>query len=90
MENSERPENIDSVISYAKSLPDFPNKAIIVQRLETRNLNRYQEALQNLNETLAAPQPPLPGANGEAVTLDQLQTLATRISHLEANDLVAE
>lgn len=90
MENADRPEDIESVITYAKSLPDFPNKQLIVQRLETHNLNRYQEALLNLNEILSTPEAPLPDATGKAVTMEELQTLATRISRLEANDLVAE
>mgnify|MGYP007049509541 CR=1 FL=1 len=90
MQDSPRLENIDSVIAYAKSLPDFPNKAIIVQRLETRNLNRYQEALLNLHETLAATEQPIAGVDGEAITREQLEILVNRISKLEANEPIAE
>ncbi len=82
--------NIDEVIAFAKALPDFPHKALVVQRLETRNLNRYQEALMNLNEVLAADDAPQAGADGKAVTCDQLQLLVDRISLLEAQDIVAE
>ncbi len=83
-------ENIENVIIYAKELPDFPNKAIVVQRLETRNLNRYQEARMNLNEVLAAEEAPQADACGIAVTKEQLQTLIDRISLLEAQDIFAE
>lgn len=83
-------ENIDHVIAYAKALPDFPNKATVVQRLETRNLNRYQEARMNLNEVLAAEDAPQADASGVAVSKDQLQTLIDRISLLEAQDIFAE
>ncbi len=83
-------ENIDNVIAYAKGLPDFPNKAIVVQRLETQNLNRYQEARMNLNEVLAVENAPLADTCGVAVTRDQLQTLIDRISLLEAQDIFAE
>ncbi len=83
-------ENIDNVIAYAKGLPDFPNKAIVVQRLETQNLNRYQEARMNLNEVLAVEDAPQADACGVAVTRDQLQTLIDRISLLEAQDIFAE
>jgi hypothetical protein len=90
MQESTELENIDEVIAYAKSLPDFPNKAIIVQRLETRNLNRYQEALLNLHEILAQPEVPLPASEGEAITCAQLEALRDKISGLEANEPVAE
>lgn len=83
-------EQVDSVIAFAKSLPDFPNKAIVVQRLETRNLNRYQEALMNLHEILAQDEPPLPSATGEPILREQLEELRHRISRLEANEPVAE
>lgn len=83
-------ENIEHVIAYAKALPDFPNKALVVQRLETRNLNRYQEARMNLNEVLAADGAPQADACGVAVTREQLQTLIDRISLLEAQDIFAE
>ena len=83
-------EDIDSVIRYVKELPDFPNKALVLNRLETRNLNRYQEALLSLNETLASPEPPIAAPGASVATMDQLQTLAQRISALEANEPVAE
>lgn len=90
MENPPPFESIDSVIAYAKSLPDFPNKALVVQRLETRNLNRYQEARLNLNEVLGSDDAPMASPGQAAVTRDQLQCLVDRISLLEANEPVAE
>jgi hypothetical protein len=84
-------DTIDDIIAYARSLPDFPNKALILQRLETRNLNRYQEAALTINEVLAMPNSPdAPAAGGKAVTADQLQSLIDRISRLEATDIIAE
>ena len=90
-------DSIDAVLAYARALPDFPNKALVLQRLETGNLNRYQEALLNLNEQIAnlenaanasdagAAQPP----TGDA-TAQQLQALVSRIAKLEAQDPIAE
>ncbi len=86
----ERLENIDEVIAYAKSLPDFPNKAQVVQRLETRNLNRYQEAVLFLNELLAADAAPAAAPGSPAVAREQIQKLVDRIAELGAQDLVAE
>ena len=83
-------ESIESVLAYARSLPDFPNKALILQRLETGNLNRYQEAMLNLNETLAADDAPIASTSGEAVTRQQLEVLLNKIARLEAKDIVAE
>lgn len=82
--------HIDDVIAYAKALPDFPNKAVVIQRLETRNLNRYQEAVLNLNDVLAQPEPPLPSIDGRPILREQLEALVDKISRLEANDIVAE
>jgi hypothetical protein len=85
-----RQENVEDVIRYARELPEFPNKAIIVQRLETRNINRYQEALMNLNEILANDEAPDAAACGAAVSRQQLQALVDKIAVLEAQDQVAE
>jgi hypothetical protein len=82
--------NIEDVVAYTKALPDFPNKAIIVQRLETGNLNRYQEALMTLNEVLVSETTPNADACGTGVSREQLQKLADQIASLEAKDIVAE
>ena len=88
--NNVNSANIEDVIAYARALPDFPNKALIMQRLETGNLNRYQEALQTLNEVLAMETTPNAEACGTGVSMEQLQELADQIARLEAKDLVAE
>lgn len=89
MENR-KTENIDDVIAYADSLPDFTNKALVLQRLGTGNLNRYQEALLSVNEILATDIPAQPDMEGRSVSKEQLQTLVDRIALLGAQDLVAE
>jgi len=88
--NNVNSANIEDVLAYTRALPDFPNKALIVQRLETGNLNRYQEALLTLNEVLAAETTPSAEACGAGVSKEQLQELADQIARLEAKDLVAE
>lgn len=85
-----RKDNIEDVIRYAKELPDFPHKALVVERLETRNINRYQEALLNLNEVLANNEAPDAAACGTAVSRQQLEALVNKIAMLEAQDQVAE
>lgn len=81
---------IEEVIAYAKSLPEFPHKTLVVERLETRNLNRYQEALLKLNEVIVEHQDPAPDASGTAVTREQLQHLIDKIASMESNEQVAE
>lgn len=83
-------ESLENVIAFVNSLPDFPNKALVLQRLETGNLNRYQEALLTINDTLSSEEAPLAGSNGEAVTREQLQTVVNRIALLQAQEQVAE
>lgn len=85
-----RQESIEDVIRYARELPDFPHKALVVERLETRNINRYQEALLNLNEILANDEAPDASACGGAVSRQQLEALVDKIAVLEAQDQVAE
>lgn len=84
----QRFDDIDSVIAFAKSLPDFPNKAFVVERLEMRNVNRYQEAMGSLNETLASNPNPDEACTGGAATGSQIQELVNRIARLEASDPV--
>lgn len=83
-------ENIDDVVAFTAALPDFPNKALVLKRLETGNLNRYQEALLTLNETLAEWDNPIAAAGERPVTRAQLERLVDRISILQAQDIVAE
>lgn len=83
-------EDIDEVILFARSLPDFPNKPTVLNRLETRNLNRYQEAQMLLNEVLATNESPSSGPGQESASLEQIQELADRIAKLGASDIVAE
>jgi len=81
----QRYEDIDSVIKFAEALPDFPNKSFVLERLETRNMNRYQEALATLNELFAEADAP---GGIDAKTKSGLQELANRLARLEASDPV--
>ena len=78
-------EGIDQIVAYAKGLPDFPNKALIVQRLETGNINRYQEAMLNINEVIAQ-YDTHDTAHDTSATKEQLQGLLDRITALESQD----
>lgn len=81
-------DSIETIVEYARNLPGFPNKEIVVQRLETGNLNRYQEALLALNETIAGLEEN--GTPEGSATKEQLQSLINRIARLEAKDPIAE
>lgn len=83
----QRFENAENVIMFARSLPDFPDKIKIIERLETRNVNRYQEAMGTLAELLVGDPDPLAGC-GSGITREQLEELRSRIASLEASDPV--
>jgi len=80
-------DDIEDVIAFARALPEFPSKAKIVERLETRNVNRYQEAMGTLAELLVTDPDPLQ-ACGTGITRGQLEQLRERIARLEASDPV--
>lgn len=76
---------IEGLLQFARSLPDFPHKALVIQRLETANINRYQETMLTLNELLAGDdlKSQAEAAPGE-ITREQIQELLTRITGLES------
>jgi len=76
---------IEGLLQFARSLPEFPNKALVVQRLETANINRYQETMLTLNELLASDdlKSQAEATPGE-ITREQIQELLTRITGLES------
>jgi hypothetical protein len=82
----QRFEDVDNVIAFARSLPDFPNRALVLDRLEQRNVNRYQEAMLSLNEALAIFDYTKTHADG--ASKQQIQQLIDRLARLEASDPV--
>lgn len=82
-------ENVDEVIAHARSLPDFPDKSVVIGRLETRNVNRYQEALMALNELVVKAESEDAGP-GNSASKEQLQGLIDKIARLESADNLAE
>jgi hypothetical protein len=76
-------DDIDQVLAFARSVPEFPNKALVVSRLETRNLNRFQEAILVVNESIV-------NAEAQGESTETLVALLNRIEKLEANDKVAD
>lgn len=84
--NAEPIEEPETVIAHIRTMPDFTHKALIIERLQTRNVNRYQEALLKLNELLVEGNSAL--SNG--VTNEQIQNLITRIARLESSGSDAE
>lgn len=83
-------DSIEEVIELANSLPDFPNKQTVINRLETGNLNRYQEAQLLLNELLANTEAPSAAPGEPAISMDQIQALHDRISNLGAAEIETE
>ena len=81
-------DSIEAIAEYARSLPGFPNKELVLQRLETGNLNRYQEAILTLNENIAALETTPAGES--SASREQLQSLLDRIARLESKDPIAE
>jgi hypothetical protein len=77
----ERYDNVDDVIAFARDLPDFPHREEVIKCLETRNMNRYAQALTLLEESRGDVAP----ANHQ-----QLLHLEERIKALSASDLVSE
>ena len=74
-----RYDNIDDVISFARQLPEFPNKAAVVQCLETRNMNRYAQALVLIED-----------GRTDGPVHESLVELEKRIKALAASDIVSE
>ncbi|MGI8905289.1 MAG: hypothetical protein ACR2IE_02225 [Candidatus Sumerlaeaceae bacterium] len=84
----QRFETLENVIAYAQSIPDFPNKPLILEQLETRNVNRFQQAMAKLNEVLVQNPDPEPSSSGGGASREQLQELVNRITQLDASDPV--
>jgi hypothetical protein len=84
----QRFETVENVIAFARALPDFPNKPLIVEQLETRNVNRFQQAMDKLNEVLVQTPNPQAACTGGGATGEQLQELINRIAQLDASDPV--
>lgn len=84
----QRFETLDNVIAYARSIPDFPGKPLILEQLETRNVNRFQQAMGKLNELLVENPHPAASCAGGAASREQIQQLIDRITRLEASDPV--
>lgn len=76
----DRFDDIESVIDFAEGMSEFPRKNAVVECLEARNMNRYQQALAFLAE-----------ARHEQWVLEgELIELEQRIKSLAASDLVSE
>jgi hypothetical protein len=84
----QRFEEVESVLAYARSIPDFPGKALVLEQLETRNVNRFQQAMGKLNELLVTTEQPAVSCAGGGATRDQIQELVERITRLDASDPV--
>ncbi len=82
-------EEPETVIAHIRTMPDFTHKEFVIERLQTRNVNRYQEALLKLNELIVQDRPDM-AAGLEAVSADKIQNLITRIARLESSGSDAE
>lgn len=81
----QRFEEVENVMTFVRSMPDFPGRARVLDRLEQRNVNRYQEAMLLLNEVLA--QPESDSTTGSA-SHEEIRELVNRLARLEASDPV--
>lgn len=78
-------EEPETVISHIRAMPDFTHKEFVIERLQTRNVNRYQEAVLKLNELIVE------DGNGDGtVNSVEIQNLITRITRLESSGSDAE
>jgi hypothetical protein len=82
----QRFETVEGVLEYARLIPDFPSKPLIVQQLETRNVHRFQPAMAKLNELLVENPDPQASCYGGGANREQLQELVNRIAQLDASD----
>lgn len=80
-------EEPETVIAHIRSMPDFTHKEFVIERLQTRNVNRYQEAVLKLNELIVED-----GDGGESGTVSgvEIQNLISRITRLESSGSDAE
>ena len=84
----QRFETVENVVAYAQSIPDFPGKPLVLEQLETRNVNRFQQAMGKLNELLVSNPDPISSCAGGGASREQIQELVNRIAQMEASDPV--
>ena len=82
-------EEPETVIAHIRSMADFTHKEFVIERLQTRNVNRYQEAVLKLNELIVEDRGPNADVT-EMVSAEQIQNLITRITRLESSGSDAE